>query len=224
MSKINFIFGKNNFEMEFENTDTIQNVLEKYTKLLSINKKELFFLYKGKNIILTKNNLSNRINKKNNIIITVIKKINNKNVSSISEGNIFCSECKNLSFLNINENNIIKLDNCANKHKNEYSINEFIKNQDIEEKKDIKCDICSLYNDKFYICTCKKNICQLCQINHIKNKEHTLLYYDKRYSNCNYHLIEYVSFCSLCNVNLCEKCEKEHNTHTNKIIYIKRKN
>ena len=89
-------------------------------------------------------------------------------------GNIICPECKKLAFLNINEDNIIKIDNCISQHKSEYSINEFIENQEIKEN-DIKCDICKnnkyFYNDKFYICTCKKNICQLCRINHIKDKE-----------------------------------------------------
>ena len=126
-----------------------------------------------------------------------------------------------ISFFNINEENIIKVDNCIDKHKNEYSINEFIKNQEIEEN-EIKCDICknkkNLYDDKFYICSCKKNICQLCRINHIKDKEHNLLYYNKRYSCCNKHLIEYISYCSNCTKNLCEKCEKEHYNHKNKII------
>ena len=63
---------------------------------------------------------------KNNIIIIVI--IKNKNNNNKNLGNIICPKCQNLSFLNINEDNII-LDNCINKHKIEYTINEFIENK-----------------------------------------------------------------------------------------------
>ena len=113
-------------------------------------------------------------------------------------------------------------------HKIEYSINEFIESQENEEIKEnkIKCDLCnndkSLYNNNFYICTCKKNICQLCMINHIKNKEHNIFYYNKRYSYCNKHLIEFASYCSLCKMNLCEICEKDHKKNKNKIILYKK--
>ena len=164
-----------------EKTDVIENVLKNYIKLLSVPKKELLFLYKGINILQNKVIL-NKLKIKKNIIITVIKKSEKEIKDDI--GNIFCPQCKNLAFLNINEN-IFNLNNCVNKHKNEYSINEFIKKQDIE-KNEIKCDICnnnkSLYNNNFYICTCKKNICQLCMINHIKNKGHNLRMAVRRWS------------------------------------------
>ena len=58
-------------------------------------------------------------------------------------------------------------------------------------------------------------------INHIKDKEHNILYYNKIYSYCNIHLIEFVSYCSFCNMNLCKNCEKEHKKHNNKIILYK---
>ena len=59
-------------------------------------------------------------------------------------------------------------------------------------------------------------------IDHVKNKEHNLLYFNKIYSNCNKHLIEFASYCSLCNINLCKNCEKEHYNHKNKIILYKK--
>ena len=63
-------------------------------------------------------------------------------------------------------------------------------------------------------------------LNHIKNKDHNLehnvLYYDKRNSNYNEHLIEFDTYCSLCNLKLCKKCEKDHDIHKNKIILYKR--
>ena len=221
MSRLIFIYEKNNFEIKYEKTDSIGNAIKKYIKLLSVSKKHLLFLYKGINILENKIILEKLKNKKKIIIINVIKK--DKSINNIE--NIICPECKDLAFLNINEDNIIKLENCMNKHKNEYSINEFLENQNIDENK-IKCNICnnnkSLYNNNFYICTCKKYICQLCMLNHIKNKDHNLLYFNKRYSNCNKHLIEFVSYCSFCNVNLCEICEKKRCYHKNKIILYKK--
>jgi len=43
-----------------------------------------------------------------------------------------------------------------------------------------------------------------------------------RYTNCNRHLIDFISYCSVCNSNLCEICEKEHENHKNKIIIYKK--
>ena len=220
MPKVKFVLGKNIFDITKEDLNINESVIRKYMEILG--EKDLIFLYKGKNI-LENEDILNKIKNKNNIIITVIKK--NKIKSDI--GNIICPECQELTFLNINEDNIIKLDNCINNHKNEYSINEFIENEEIKEN-EIKCNICnnskSLYNNNFYICTCKKNVCQLCMINHIKDKEHNILYYNKRYSFCNKHLFKFVSYCSLCKMNLCINCEKEHENHKNKIILYKKEN
>jgi len=222
MSKIKFVYGKKVFDIIYEDMDKNENVMKKFIK--NIGEKDLIFLYKGKNI-LENEDILNKIKSNNNIKITVIKK--NKIKNDID--NIICPDCQELTFLNINEDNIIKLDNCINNHKNKYSINEFIENQENEEIKEneIKCDICnndkSLYNNNFYICsTCKKYICGLCMINHIKDKEHNVLYYNKRYSYCNKHLIEFISYCSLCKMNLCKDCEKEHEKHKNKIILYKK--
>ena len=178
MSKIKFIYENNIYEMTVEENDSIENILDKYIKLLSIEKKYLLFLYKGMNIIENKDKLNKLKNK--NIIITIIYKDNNKDIKEELK-NIICPYCKDLAFININEDNINI--NCINNHKEEYFINNFIERQNIKEN-EIKCNICKnkkyLYNDNFYICTCNKYICQLCMNNHIKNnKEHNLLYYNK---------------------------------------------
>jgi len=221
MSKVKFVYEKKVFDIIYEDIDINENVIKKYIKI--IGEKDLLFLYKGK-YILENEDILNKIKNKNNIIITVIKKSKTKN----NIENIICPACKELAFLNINEDNIIKLDNCKYNHKNEYSLNEFIEyleNEEIKENK-IICDICnnvkSLYNNNFYICICKKNVCQLCMINHIKNKEHNILYYNKKYSYCTKHITEFISYCSLCNINLCKNCEKEHENHKNKIILYKK--
>jgi len=221
MPKVKFVYGKKVIDLLYE--DIEDSVIKNFIKI--IGEKDLIFLYKGKIILEYKDTL-NKIKNKNNIIITAIK----KNIIKNNIGNIICPKCKGLTFLNINEDNIIKLDNCIKRHKKEYSINEFIENQENEEIKEnkIKCDLCnndrSLYNNNFYICTCKKKICQLCIITHTKDKEHNVLYYNQKYLYCNKHLLEFISFCSLCNINLCKNCEKEHEKHKNKIILFKREN
>ena len=215
MSKIRFIYEKNIFEMEYEESDLIENLFEKYIDCLSIEKKNLLFLYKGINI-LENTFILNKL--KNNIIIVVIKKNRNNKDNNANE------ECSNLTFLNISKEYLI-LDNTIKKYKNEYSIDEFLENQEIKENK-INCDICknnkSLYDDNFYICSCNKNICQLCMINHTGITNHNLLYFNKRYFNCHKHLLENISYCSNCDLNPREKREIEHYNHKNKIIQYKK--
>jgi len=213
MPKVKFVYVKKDFDMAYEDKDKNENVIQKFIKI--IGEKDLLFLYKGKSI-LENEDILNKINNKNNIIITLIKI--NKTKNNIE--NIICPECQNIPFLNINEDNIIKLDNCMMNHKNENSINEFIEKQEKEEIKEneIKCDICNndkyLYNYNFYFCRCKLKICQLCMINHI-NIEHKVLKYNKRHSYCNNHILEFTSYCSLCNLNLCKNCEKNHEKQEN---------
>ena len=140
---------------------------------------------------------------------------------------MICPDCKKLTFLNLGDNNI---NNCKNKNinecSNEYtSIAEFMKNQIIDEK-EIKCSECknikSLYGDNFYICSCKKKLCQLCNDKHEKNDDHKALYFDKRYTICNQHLVKFTSYCLNCNINLCSMCEKDHEKHQNKVIFLKK--
>ena len=54
MPKIKFVYGKNTFEMKYENTDIIENILKKYIELLSFEEKNLLFLYRGINILKNK--------------------------------------------------------------------------------------------------------------------------------------------------------------------------
>jgi hypothetical protein len=221
MSKVKFIYGNNKYEISFKDKKSIKDVIEEYVKLLFIKKKDLIFLYKGKNIS-EKTDLLNKL-KKDNIVISVFKRNNAKQENELES--IICPECKILASSTIN-NAYININNCINKHNNKYSINAFIDSQSIEDK-EVKCNICqnsqNLYHDNFYICTCNINICQLCMTNHIRNnKNHNILYYNKRFFTCNKHNIDYISYCSNCNINLCEKCENEHSNHKIKIILYKK--
>ena len=206
----------NKYEFILENK-SINRVLLEFSRLININMKDLLFFYKGKKISLNKNII---INKKTIISVFNIRKITNNNEIPY----IICPDCKNLAFLIVN-NDKITINNCINKHKNiDLSINDFIKSQIIDES-NIKCDICNnnkyLYGENFYVCSCQKYICQLCITNH-KLDNHNIYYYDKRFNICNKHTLNYISYCSLCNINLCQKCEEAHINHKNKILLFKK--
>ncbi len=93
--------------------DSIENILDKYVKLLSIEKKYLLFLYKDINIIENKDKLNKLKNK--NCMITIIHNNNNKNKNELK--NIICPKCNNLAFINMSGDNINI--NCINNHKKE---------------------------------------------------------------------------------------------------------
>ena len=226
MSKTIFIYRKIKYEMLLENENS--NIFYEFSRKIDSKINDLIFLYKGKNISLNNSQIIiNMIKSNKNIIISVYNlNINHKNDNVYK--NLICPNCKNLTFLNLNGNN---LNNCKNKNINECSyeyksITEFMNEQIIDEK-EIKCSICNnnkyLYGNNFYICSCGDKICQLCINKHEKNNnKHNLIYYNKRYRICNKHCIEFISYCSICNLNLCEKCEKEHENHKNKIIMFKK--
>jgi len=114
MSKILFIYRENKYEMILK--DNNFNIFYEYSKSIDANINDLLFLYKGKNITL--NNSQKKLNifiSNKNIISVYNLNINYKN-DNLCE-NLICPSCKNLTFLNISDNNIIN--NCKNQHMNE---------------------------------------------------------------------------------------------------------
>ena len=96
---------KNIYEIECKEKDlSIFNLLYKYSSIINIHFNQLFFLYKGKNLILNNMKKVNEL-KDNNIIILVynlkIKKINNKELKEK-----ICPECNNIAIINSNNNKI----------------------------------------------------------------------------------------------------------------------
>ena len=227
MSKILFIYRENKYEIILKYNKLDLNIFEEYSKKINEKTKNLLFLYKGKNIFFI--NFQKLFNKsifKKNIIISVYN-ININNKTNIISEDFICPECKNLTFLNFNDNNI---NNCKNKYtnycSNKYdSISDFMNKQFLDEKA-IKCDICNnnkyLYGNNFYICSCKKRLCELCVDKHKTDKNHHLIYFNQVYKICIKHLTEFISYCSFCNLNLCEKCEKAHEFHKNRIVLFKK--
>ena len=223
MLKITLVYEKKKYVkiQEINQIVHINNLLEEYSKLINIQKKDLSFIYKGKDISFDNKKIQTQIKKNNNnknIIISVFSLKKNKNYK-IDSNNIICPDCRNLAFLNIVGDKII-INKCVGQHNNTFlSINDFIESQIIDERK-IKCNICKnskfLYNN-FYYCSCGKFICPLCKEHH-DNKNHNLIEYNNKYSICPKHNNEYIYYCSICNINLCQICEE---THDHKLIFHK---
>ena len=93
-------------------------------------------------------------------------------------------------------------------------VNDFINITRFNEIK-ITCECGnSIYNyNRFYICSCKNYFCPICYIQHSQNSEHNLIAYNERFNICKIHNNKYISFCSTCKINLCNKCELGHSKH-----------
>ena len=213
-----FIYKKKEYLMNIENDNSIIEIITKFLSIINENENNVIFLYKGKKLSFKFENILNKLNH-NNIIISVFN-IKNSKTDNEKFNYIKCPKCYNLSFLSINNNNNITLENCINNHKfDDILIHEFIKKQK-KNLENIECNICNnnknLYNNNFYICSCGKRICKLCLENHnIEN--HNIIEFNKRYSICNNHEKEFISYCKDCKMNLCEECEKDHYKHEIKI-------
>ena len=129
---------------------------------------------------------SDKKGKKMNIIVIKIGEDVNKEAETISR-DIICPICKENIFIDF-DNFKISLHGCKNNHNiNNISINQFLKIQKIDTNK-IKCEKCSNYDDKNYICkkhkevfinfckSCNENLCKLCNDNH---KNHDIFEFAK---------------------------------------------
>ena len=134
---IMFIYKKKEYKMNIENDNSIIEIITKFLSIINENENNVIFLYKGKKLSFKFENIINKFNH-NNIIVSVFIIKNDKN-NKIQFKYIICPKCYNLSFLNINNNNI-SLDNCINNHKfDNILIHEFIKNQN-KYLEDIECN------------------------------------------------------------------------------------
>ena len=218
MSKITFLYEKNQYEMNIENNQIqISDILQNFLKLINQNQQNILFLYKGNKLCIDNRNIFFNQNKK--IVISVF--LLNKKKNSKEYNYILCPTCYNLLLFNINDDKI-SMTNCINKHSFlDLSINDFTKSQFSIESK-INCNICNnnilLYNHKFYRCSCGKLVCILCLPKHTF-KGHYAIEYNRTFFFCNKHNKLFVSFCYNCSQNLCQECEQEHRKH--KIIINK---
>ena len=210
---VKFLYLKNIYEIKGRKDNLISEIIVKYMINISNDIKNFYFLYKGKKINLENKLKIKDLNNDDNIIILVYNLKPNK--KSQKSSNIICPECNNLALINIYDNKI-STKNCINKHEIlNLSIHNFIDFQ-INQQLHIECCVChnnrNLYNDEFYICSCKNYVCGLCFKKH-NNPSHNLLKYNYRYYKCFNHNVEFISYCKKCNINLCEKCEEKHSNH-----------
>ena len=199
--------------------EKMKDIMNKFTNKIQKDLNSLNFLYGGEKLkedLKFKDLIRNSNNNKINILVYSINEIN-ENKSIIKSKDIICPECK--------ENCKIKLDNytillydCKNNHETCINlIEEFEKNQNIDESK-IKCDICKeknkseSFNKSFFICnSCNINLCPLCNSQH--DKTHKIINYEQKYSICNNHNKSYSFYCEDCNKDICMFCESKHNNH-----------
>ena len=97
-----------------------------------------------------------------------------------------------------------------------------MENQYIDES-GVICQICennkSLYEDNFYICECKKNICELCYSFKLEHKKHKKIRYSQKLDLCLDHNEYFVLYCFNCNKNLCFLCQEKHELNHKIVSY-----
>ena len=223
MAKIKFVYMKSKYEMEILNRCSLKESMSKFSSIINKTMNELYFSFKGNDKLLNDKDENNIIIKKNLVIFVCCLKNSKFKKEKFKDDFILCPECKNLAFININDEKI-SISNCIKNHSfNNFNIHQFIESQFINNS-EIICDICKneyyLYNNDFNLCSCNRILCPLCFENHDKN--HIFIKYKNKFIFCNKHNNQIAAYCSICNINLCQKCEEEHNiNHKTKIISLK---
>ena len=215
MITIKFIYENNQYQAIYKDKYSLLiDILLEYSRIINKNIKELYFIYNGKKLFPKDKEKIFKL-KNNNIVLFVFNLNNKKENNEVKQ--IICPKCKEMAIINFDEDKIL-INNCINKHSIYLSIYDFMQNQCINE---LKCNICnndkSLYNEKLYICSCKQYICPLCAISH--DETHIMIEYNNRFYKCNSHNNNFISYCNVCNMNLCTKCEGEHNIKHKLILY-----
>ena len=210
---------KNQITIQGKTDNKIATLLDKFSQKIFADKKDFEYSYNGRVI--------NDIDKE----ITVMKLINNKNIKDIKEIEILIKKRNKIFKCPICtcNNCIIKMDKCrlnfsqcCKNHNENKLFDEYEDTQRINYQ-NIKCDNqCGRTQkdslEEFHKCLDCSNLagyaiyyCNVCNITH--GTEHKTIKYDEKYYYCTEHFGEYVSYCSKCKYNLCEKCEKNHKSH-----------
>lgn len=210
---------KNQITIQGKTDNKIATLLDKFSQKIFADKKDFEYSYNGRVI--------NDIDKE----ITVMKLINNKNIKDIKEIEILIKKRNKIFKCPICtcNNCIIKIDKyrlnfsqCCKNHNENKLFDEYEDTQRINYQ-NIKCDNqCGRTQkdslEEFHKCLDCSNLagyaiyyCHEC--NNIHRTKHNTIKYDEKYYYCSEHFGEFVSYCSKCKYNLCEKCEKNHRNH-----------
>ena len=225
MSEVEFIYNGAKIIIQCKSNEKMKNICQNLANQIQINKNDIYFSYNGKagiqfNEELTFEEMINKEDKKRNkmsILVTKKENIDKEEENDIIKSkDIICPKCGESIRMDIIDYKIT-LYECKNGHKIEnILLDKFVNTQKIDRAK-IKCEICKeknksiIYNNNFYRCiTCKKNICQLCKLNH--DKTHQIINYTDKYYICEKHNENYTSYCENCKMNICALCD-EHKSH-----------
>lgn len=204
-------------------SEKMKDIINRFKIKVNKNIDKTIFLYGGVQVKeeLNFKEQANTLDKERNKMCIIVYKINaidNNKIHSNRPKTVICPQCKESTFIEINDDFKIILHDCINGHKSEEILfSEFEKMQKIDEST-IICQQCKnsnkaiTFNNSFFRCLkCQKDICPLCKNSH--DKEHKIINYEEKDYICNLHYDFYNSYCDVCKKNICLFCEKEHKGH-----------
>ena len=169
-------------------------------------------------------NKANNINTQKSYSHHIINKMENNNINK----GFFCSRCYSLDSINVNKNKkteeiFIQL-TCQNKHTENISLNNFLK--DIEKYNNKICPVCQIstnINNFLYCFSCKKIFCSKCMRNNVcHDKHHKIGPLTSKNRKClvhNYKINQF--YCITCRKYICQECfSSSHTSHKVSNIYI----
>ena len=204
--------------IQCKNNEAMSIICEKFLNKIGAKLNDFDFFYKGKRIQGKSTIISLKNNENANEIDILFKKR-----SKIMK----CPEC-------ICNNCVIKLEKyrlnfteCCHDHKsNNIIFDKYEGSQNIEFNK-IRCNKCQKsQNDDFKdfskCLRCSKQFkyavyyCNECSLSHAHAK--FMIKYDEKYYYCEEHFKLYQSYCSTCNMNLCDSCELKHRNKNHRVL------
>ena len=224
MSKI--IFNSKGVETTIQSNknEKMKEIINKLATKINLDLNKAYFIYNGKivNEKLGYEELMNETDKARNIMNIIIGELNlnyqNENIENmIKSKEIICPKCKEQTFIKLHDY-LINLEDCENGHNlNELSIKDFKNSQNIDMTK-IICNFCkdknmsNTYQNEMHFCyTCGNYLCPLHKSNH--DQMHKIVKFEEKNLFCSKHKERFTQFCFDCEINLCMKCEREHQKH-----------
>lgn len=209
---VTFIFNENPYQISCKSDQKMGQILSQFATEFKVDKNDFEFFYNGKKIDENSTYSSHTI--ANNISISTKKK------SKIMK----CPTCICNNCLIKIEDYKLNFSDCCHNHKQQKIFEEYEEAQRINYDR-IECGENSCKKkqknclEDFYKCMecsalieAARYFCKECSDKHAKSDNHNLKKYDEKYYYCSMkeHYNEYVSYCSKCNLNLCDKCEEAH--------------